>query len=85
MLLFVEAYCTQQTGSLTRGITLRAMHAAFADARRQSTHAATIYWASEIACNTLPCGFTPLGLSTRESRGHPYPVAVREQARITTA
>ncbi len=40
------------------------MHAAFADARRQSTHAATIYRASEIACNTLPCGFTPLGLPT---------------------
>ena len=63
-------YCTQQTGGLTRGITLRAIRAEDADRPTKSASATDAGATPDIACNTLPCSFTWMGLLTlfRRSR-----------------
>jgi hypothetical protein len=63
------AYCTQQTGGLTRGMTLRAVQTAWQprasdslpDRRRTAVSAPT----QDIACKTLPCVFARKGLLPR--------------------
>jgi hypothetical protein len=62
MMGFGLAYCTQQTGGLTRGITLRAIHAASPDSLSQTGAVTVDNSTPNIACNTLPCSFTRMGL-----------------------
>ena len=64
-LVIETPYCTQQTAVLTRGMTLRAIHAAEVN-RIGKTRCCTLpVQPHDIACNTLPCSFTPLGLPTQ--------------------
>src|ERR1039458_9711312 len=52
------AHCTPQTGGLTRGMTLRARHAADADSVDETRDSMSPIRPRDIACNTLPCSFT---------------------------
>src|SRR5277367_5618645 len=61
-------YCTQQTGGLTRGITLRAIRAGDADRPTKSAGATDAGATPDIACNTLPCSSTWMGLLTQGGR-----------------
>jgi hypothetical protein len=62
-------YCTQQTGGLTRVITLRAIRARDADPPAKSASATDARATPDIACNTLPCSFTRAGLPPQHGRG----------------
>ena len=61
-------YCTQQTGCLTRGITLRAIHAAGTDPVGKTRCGRPQNPALYIACNTLTYVFARMGLPPHHSR-----------------
>ena len=61
------AYCTQQTGGLRWEITSRAIQASDAD-RPGKRGAVRPTPPHNIACNTLPCSFTRIGLATLIAR-----------------
>jgi hypothetical protein len=56
------AYCTQQTGGLTRGMTLRAIHTEAADRVREPGVKPPLAPPLDIACNPLTYVFARLGL-----------------------
>src|ERR1700679_2174352 len=59
---FGSAYCTQQTGGLTRGITLRAIHTEADDSLGQTGCRPSPTQPHNIACNTLTYVFARMGL-----------------------
>jgi hypothetical protein len=58
-LVIETAYCTQQTGVLTRGIALRAIHAAGVNCIGKKRCYLRPVRPRDLACNALPCSFTP--------------------------
>jgi hypothetical protein len=62
-----SAYCTQQTGVLTQGMILRAMHAADAEGGGKARCSTSSPPSDDIACNMLPYVFARLGLLPQEA------------------
>ncbi len=56
------AYCTQQMGDLTRGMTLRAIQASGAESALRTVRTGPLPSSHNIACNTLPYVFAWMGL-----------------------
>jgi hypothetical protein len=71
-----RAYCTQQTGGLTRGMALRAIQAAEGSRAACSRRIVPRHSDHEIACNTLACDFARLGLPPQSVRASVLPSAV---------
>jgi hypothetical protein len=61
-----RAYCTQQTGGLTRGMALRAIQAAEGSRAACSHRIVPRHSDHEIACNTLAYDFARLGLPPQD-------------------
>lgn len=55
-------YCTQQSGGLTRGMTLRPIHATGIQMLGNQMYIPPTSQLDDIACNTLPYAFVEMGL-----------------------